>query len=85
MNSLLVGIGISDRAPPGDDPVADAVTAEALGYDFVSAFDHPVADALTAETLGYRLVPAVDPESPPRPVTTISPADRAERPAQAAS
>ena len=59
MNSLLVGIGISDRAPPGDDPVADAVTAEALGYDFVSAFDHPVADALTAETLGYRLVPAV--------------------------
>jgi hypothetical protein len=40
MNSLLVGVGISDRAAPGDDPVADAVTAEALGYDFVSAFDH---------------------------------------------
>ena len=59
MDSLLVGVGISDRAAPGDDPVADAVTAEALGYDFVSAFDHPVADALTAETLGYRLVPAV--------------------------
>jgi hypothetical protein len=45
VNSLLVGAGISDRAAPGDDPVADAVTAEALGYDFVSAFDHPVADA----------------------------------------
>ena len=29
--------------------------------------------------------PAVDPESQPRPVTSISPADRAERPAQAAS
>ena len=58
MNSLLVGVGISDRAAPGDDPVADAVTAEALGYDFVSAFDHPVADAVTAEALGYGAVPA---------------------------
>jgi hypothetical protein len=38
MNSLLVGVGIPDRAAPEDDPVADAVTAEALGYDFVSAF-----------------------------------------------
>ena len=58
MNSLLVGVGISDRAAPGDDPVADAVTAEALGYDFVSAFDHPVADAATAEAVGYDPVPA---------------------------
>ena len=58
MNSLLVGVGISDRAAPGDDPVADAVTAEALGYDFVSAFDHPVANAVTAEALGYGAVPA---------------------------
>ena len=57
MNSLLVGVGISDRAAPGDDPVADAVTAEALGYDFVSAFDHPVADAAAAEALGYDPVP----------------------------
>jgi alkanesulfonate monooxygenase SsuD/methylene tetrahydromethanopterin reductase-like flavin-dependent oxidoreductase (luciferase family) len=54
----LVGVGISDRAAPGDDPVADAVTAEALNYDFVSAFDHPVADAATAEALGYGAVPA---------------------------
>jgi alkanesulfonate monooxygenase SsuD/methylene tetrahydromethanopterin reductase-like flavin-dependent oxidoreductase (luciferase family) len=58
MNSLLVGVGISDRAGPGDDPVADAVTAEALGYDFVSAFDHPVADAVTAEAIGYDFVSA---------------------------
>jgi alkanesulfonate monooxygenase SsuD/methylene tetrahydromethanopterin reductase-like flavin-dependent oxidoreductase (luciferase family) len=58
MNSLLVGVGISDRAAPGDDPVADAVTAEALGYDFVSAFDHPVADAATAEALGYGIMPS---------------------------
>jgi len=49
VNSLLVGVGISDRAAPGDDPVTDAIPAGALGYDFVSAFDHPVADALTAE------------------------------------
>jgi len=58
MNSLLVGVGISDRAAPGDDPVADAVTAEAVGYDFVSAFDHPVADAATAEAVGYDFVSA---------------------------
>ena len=59
MNSLLVGVGISDRAAPGDDPVADAVTAEALGYDFVSAFDHPVADTFTAQAVGYDVVSAV--------------------------
>jgi len=58
MNSLLVGVGISDRAAPGDDPVADAVTAEALGYDFVSAFDHPVAAAAIAEAVGYAVMPA---------------------------
>ena len=59
MNSLLVGVGISDRAAPGDDPVADAVTAEALGYDFVSAFDHPVSDTFTAQAVGYDVVSAV--------------------------
>lgn len=58
MNSLLVGGGISDRATPGDGPVADAVTAEALGYDFVSVFDHPVAEAGMAEAIGYDAVPA---------------------------
>ena len=58
MNSLLIGVGITDRAAPGDDPVADAVTAEAVGYDFVSAFDHPVADAVTAEAVGYDFVSA---------------------------
>jgi DNA-binding CsgD family transcriptional regulator len=58
MNSLLVGVGIPDRAAPEDDPVADAVTAEALGYDFVSAYDHPVADAVTAEAVGYGAMPA---------------------------
>jgi hypothetical protein len=37
MNSVLIGVGIPDRAAPGDDPVADAVTAQALGYDGLSA------------------------------------------------
>ena len=58
VNSLLVGVGISDRAAPGDDPAADAVTAEALGYDFGSAFDHPVVDAATALAVGYDRLPA---------------------------
>ena len=68
MNSLLVGVGISDRAAPWDDPVADAVTAEALGYDFVSAFDHPVADAAIAEAVGYAVIPAAS--HPPRTYPT---------------
>jgi alkanesulfonate monooxygenase SsuD/methylene tetrahydromethanopterin reductase-like flavin-dependent oxidoreductase (luciferase family) len=50
MNALLAGVGISDRAAPGDDPVADAVTAEAVGYDFVSAAGHPVRTYPTYET-----------------------------------
>ena len=32
---------LSTSAAPGADPVADARTAEALGFDFVSASDHP--------------------------------------------
>ena len=50
MNSLLVGVGISDRAAPGDDPVADAATAEALGYGAVPAAGHPVRTYPTYET-----------------------------------
>jgi alkanesulfonate monooxygenase SsuD/methylene tetrahydromethanopterin reductase-like flavin-dependent oxidoreductase (luciferase family) len=50
MNSLLMGIGISDRAAPGDDPAADAVTAEAVGYDAVPAAGHPVRTYPTYET-----------------------------------
>lgn len=61
MSSLMVGVGICDRAAGGDDPVADAVAAEALGYDFVSAFDHPVADMAIAEAIGYGATSAPDP------------------------
>lgn len=39
---LIVGVGISTSAAPGADPLAEAVAAEDLGYDFVSASDHPV-------------------------------------------
>lgn len=42
MHPLLLGLGISTSAARGDDPLADALTAERLGYDFVSASDHPV-------------------------------------------
>jgi alkanesulfonate monooxygenase SsuD/methylene tetrahydromethanopterin reductase-like flavin-dependent oxidoreductase (luciferase family) len=35
------GVNLSTSAAPGADPVADARTAERLGFDFVSASDHP--------------------------------------------
>ncbi|MDQ3915264.1 MAG: LLM class flavin-dependent oxidoreductase [Actinomycetota bacterium] len=40
-NGLLLGVNVSTSAQEGADPVADALRAEALGYDFVSANDHP--------------------------------------------
>jgi alkanesulfonate monooxygenase SsuD/methylene tetrahydromethanopterin reductase-like flavin-dependent oxidoreductase (luciferase family) len=50
MHSLLIGLGISTAAGPDADPVAEALTAEALGYDFVSASDHPVGSDPSYET-----------------------------------
>ncbi len=41
MTELMIGLGVSPSAAPGDDPVRDAVQAESLGYDFVSTSDHP--------------------------------------------
>jgi alkanesulfonate monooxygenase SsuD/methylene tetrahydromethanopterin reductase-like flavin-dependent oxidoreductase (luciferase family) len=38
---ILFGLNLSTGARPGADPVADAVDAERLGFDFVSANDHP--------------------------------------------
>jgi alkanesulfonate monooxygenase SsuD/methylene tetrahydromethanopterin reductase-like flavin-dependent oxidoreductase (luciferase family) len=49
MTNLLIGVGITTSAD--EDPVTDAVTAEALGYDFVSASDHPVGTHTSYETL----------------------------------
>lgn len=40
-DGLLVGVNVSTSAEEGANPVADALRAEALGYDFVSANDHP--------------------------------------------
>jgi alkanesulfonate monooxygenase SsuD/methylene tetrahydromethanopterin reductase-like flavin-dependent oxidoreductase (luciferase family) len=47
-DDLLVGIGISTGTD--DDPLAEAIAAEAAGYDFVSASDHPVGATPSYET-----------------------------------
>ncbi|MDQ3618873.1 MAG: LLM class flavin-dependent oxidoreductase [Actinomycetota bacterium] len=41
MKRLLFGVNVSTSAAPEANPVADAMRAEALGYDFISANDHP--------------------------------------------
>jgi alkanesulfonate monooxygenase SsuD/methylene tetrahydromethanopterin reductase-like flavin-dependent oxidoreductase (luciferase family) len=38
---VLFGLDVPTAADPGADPVAEAVAAEAAGFDFVSASDHP--------------------------------------------
>jgi alkanesulfonate monooxygenase SsuD/methylene tetrahydromethanopterin reductase-like flavin-dependent oxidoreductase (luciferase family) len=48
--ALLVGVNISASAAPGADPIADAVRAEHLGFDFVSTSDHPSGSPPTFET-----------------------------------
>jgi len=47
---LLLGVNVSTSAAPGADPVADARTAEDLGFDFVSASDHPGSARPSYET-----------------------------------
>jgi alkanesulfonate monooxygenase SsuD/methylene tetrahydromethanopterin reductase-like flavin-dependent oxidoreductase (luciferase family) len=47
--TALFGLNLSISAAPGADPVADAVEAEGLGFDFVSANDHPNGDDPTHE------------------------------------
>lgn len=49
-SAVLVGLNVSTSAAPGSDPVADAVAAEALGFDFVSASDHLHGVSPTYET-----------------------------------
>ena len=41
MSALQFGVNIPTSAAPGANPVAAAVRAEELGFDFVSANDHP--------------------------------------------
>ena len=50
MTDLLFGVNVSTSAAPGADPVADARTAEDLGFDFVSASDHPGSARPSYET-----------------------------------
>lgn len=49
MRPLLLGLNLSTSAAPGSDPVADAIEAERLGFDFVSANDHPMGSSPTHE------------------------------------
>ncbi|MEU7003356.1 LLM class flavin-dependent oxidoreductase [Nonomuraea sp. NPDC046570] len=44
------GLSIPASAGPHDDPVAEAVRAERLGFDFVSTSDHPCGTDPTFET-----------------------------------
>lgn len=50
MSDALFGLDVSTSAAPGADPVAEAVLAEASGFDFVSASDHPSGDIPSYET-----------------------------------
>jgi alkanesulfonate monooxygenase SsuD/methylene tetrahydromethanopterin reductase-like flavin-dependent oxidoreductase (luciferase family) len=50
MNAIQFGINIPTSTAPGADPVAAAVRAEQLGFDFVSSSDHPGASSPNNET-----------------------------------
>lgn len=50
MTELLFGVDISTSAAAGADPVAGALKAEELGFDFVSASDHPCGGNPSFET-----------------------------------
>jgi probable F420-dependent oxidoreductase len=47
---LIFGLDLPPVVRPGYDPVAEAVRAEALGFDFVSTSDHPCGTTPTYET-----------------------------------
>jgi alkanesulfonate monooxygenase SsuD/methylene tetrahydromethanopterin reductase-like flavin-dependent oxidoreductase (luciferase family) len=46
---VLFGLDVPTTAGGGADPVAEAVAAEAAGFDFVSASDHPCGSSPTYE------------------------------------
>jgi alkanesulfonate monooxygenase SsuD/methylene tetrahydromethanopterin reductase-like flavin-dependent oxidoreductase (luciferase family) len=50
MTELMFGVNVATTATPAANPVADAMHAEALGYDFVSANDHPCGERPSYET-----------------------------------
>jgi len=45
----MLGLNLSTSAAAGADPVAEALEAERLGFDFVSANDHPMGGSPTHE------------------------------------
>jgi alkanesulfonate monooxygenase SsuD/methylene tetrahydromethanopterin reductase-like flavin-dependent oxidoreductase (luciferase family) len=49
MTDVMFGLGLSTSTGPEADPVAMAIAAEDLGFDFVSASDHPCGDQPTYE------------------------------------
>lgn len=46
---VLFGLDVPTAAGPGSDPVAEAIAAEAAGFDFVSASDHPCGSSPSYE------------------------------------
>jgi alkanesulfonate monooxygenase SsuD/methylene tetrahydromethanopterin reductase-like flavin-dependent oxidoreductase (luciferase family) len=50
MTDVLFGLDVPTSTGASDDPVAEAVNAEALGFDFVSSSDHPCGDSPSFET-----------------------------------
>ena len=50
MTDVRFGLNLPTDASAGTDPVADALAAERLGFDFVSSSDHPCGTAPTHET-----------------------------------
>lgn len=50
MSDLQFGIDVPTSAAPGRDPVATALLAEELDFDFISSIDHPLGEQLTFET-----------------------------------
>jgi alkanesulfonate monooxygenase SsuD/methylene tetrahydromethanopterin reductase-like flavin-dependent oxidoreductase (luciferase family) len=50
MRNVLAGLDVSTSSAEGADPVAGALRAEALGFDFVSCSDHPSGSHPTFET-----------------------------------
>ena len=50
MRDLTFGVSIPTSVVAGTDPVAEALAAEELGFDFVSSSDHPCGSQPSYET-----------------------------------
>jgi alkanesulfonate monooxygenase SsuD/methylene tetrahydromethanopterin reductase-like flavin-dependent oxidoreductase (luciferase family) len=50
MKNLIFGVNVPTTVAPGASPVADAMRAESLSYDFISANDHPCGTRPSYET-----------------------------------